>query len=93
MQDSISKPSWGQPPWTIDFHPVRRSVPEQIDFAVVGGGFTGLAAAAWLRLIAPDKSVALFESRSIGAGSSGFSPRAENALGRTRFTGHLDRRN
>ena len=71
MQDSISKPSWGKPPWTIDFHPARYPFLDEIDFAVVGGGFAGLAAAAWLRRIAPEKSVALFEARSIGAGSSG----------------------
>jgi glycine/D-amino acid oxidase-like deaminating enzyme len=37
----------------------------------VGGGFTGLAAAAWLRRLAPEKSVALFEADRIGAGASG----------------------
>jgi glycine/D-amino acid oxidase-like deaminating enzyme len=37
----------------------------------VGGGFSGLSAAAWLRRFAPDKTVVLFESASIGAGSSG----------------------
>ena len=72
MNDSISKPAWGTPPWTIDFHPVRHPIPETIDFAVVGGGFAGLAAAAWLRRSAPEKSAALFEMRSIGAGSSGY---------------------
>jgi len=46
-------------------------MPDQADFAVVGGGFTGLAAAAWLARIAPEKTVVLFESASIGAGSSG----------------------
>jgi len=42
-----------------------------VDFAIIGGGFTGLAAAAWLRRIAPRRSVAVFEAGSIGAGSSG----------------------
>jgi glycine/D-amino acid oxidase-like deaminating enzyme len=46
-------------------------MPDTVDFAVVGGGFTGLAAAAWLRHVEPNKSVALFESSRIGAGSSG----------------------
>jgi glycine/D-amino acid oxidase-like deaminating enzyme len=71
MPDSNSNTKWGTTPWTIDFHPARRPVPEQVDFAVVGGGFSGLVAAAWLRRIAPEKSVALFESALIGAGSSG----------------------
>ena len=42
-----------------------------MDFAIVGGGFTGLAAAAWLRLLAPEKSVAVLEAFHIGAGASG----------------------
>jgi len=42
-----------------------------VDFAIIGGGFTGLAAAAWLRRLAPRSSVAVFEAGSIGAGSSG----------------------
>jgi glycine/D-amino acid oxidase-like deaminating enzyme len=62
---------WGQAPWTIDFHPDPRPLPEEVDFAVVGGGFTGLAAAAWLRRLDPRQSVALFEAETIGAGSSG----------------------
>jgi len=42
-----------------------------VDFAIIGGGFTGLAAAAWLRILAPDKSVAVLEAARIGAGASG----------------------
>ena len=62
---------WGVPPWQIDFRPAPRAIPEQIDVAIVGAGFTGLTAAAWLRRISPKTSVAVFESDSIGAGSSG----------------------
>jgi glycine/D-amino acid oxidase-like deaminating enzyme len=64
-------PRWGLPPWTIEFHSEPRTVPEEVDFAVVGGGFTGLAATAWLRHLQPNKRVALFEASRIGAGSSG----------------------
>ena len=71
MTDSVTKPNWGQPPWTIDFHPARHPIPEAVDFAVVGAGFSGLAAAARLRRMAPEKSVAVFERASIGSGSSG----------------------
>jgi glycine/D-amino acid oxidase-like deaminating enzyme len=63
--------SWGDSPWTIDFRPARRSIPAEVDVAIVGGGFTGLAAAAWLRRIAPDRSVAVLEAETIGAGASG----------------------
>src|SRR6266404_1506706 len=64
-------PRWGLPPWTIDFHSEQLAVPDEVDFAIVGGGFTGLAAAAWLRHLEPNKRVALFEASRIGAGSSG----------------------
>jgi glycine/D-amino acid oxidase-like deaminating enzyme len=59
------------PPWTIDFRPAARPLPEHVDFAIVGGGFTGLAAAAWLRGLAPKKSVLVLEASSIGEGASG----------------------
>ena len=71
MSASSNKPRWGTPPWIVDFHPAPRPVPGEVDFAVVGGGFTGLAAAAWLRRLNPQKKVALLEAESIGAGSSG----------------------
>jgi glycine/D-amino acid oxidase-like deaminating enzyme len=68
---AVSFPRWGNSPWSIDFQPARASMPSEADFAVVGGGFSGLSAAAWLRRFAPDKSVVVFESAEIGAGSSG----------------------
>src|ERR1700723_1773168 len=71
MSRSPKLDPWGTPPWKIDFTPSRRKLPAHVDFAVIGGGFTGLAAAAWLRLLAPEKSVAVFESARIGAGASG----------------------
>jgi glycine/D-amino acid oxidase-like deaminating enzyme len=64
-------PHWGAPPWHIDFAVRGKPVPSSVDFAIVGGGFTGLAAAAWLRRLAPGKSVAVFEADRIGAGASG----------------------
>jgi glycine/D-amino acid oxidase-like deaminating enzyme len=63
--------NWGNRPWVIDFHARRRELPASVDFAIVGGGFTGLAAAAWLKKLDGGKSVALFEAGQIGAGSSG----------------------
>jgi len=62
---------WGPPPWRIDFAPMEAPLPAEVDFAIVGAGFTGLAAAAWLRRLAPDKSVAVLEASTIGAGASG----------------------
>jgi glycine/D-amino acid oxidase-like deaminating enzyme len=68
---NAGRSGWGQPPWTIDFHPAPHLVPEEVDVAVVGGGFSGLAAAAWLRHLDPAKTVAVFEAQSIGSGASG----------------------
>jgi glycine/D-amino acid oxidase-like deaminating enzyme len=42
-----------------------------VDFAIIGGGFTGLSAAAWLRRFAPGRSVLVLESASLGEGASG----------------------
>lgn len=66
-----ARSSWGTPPWQIDFHPPKAAVPPAVDFAIVGAGFSGLTAAAWLRRLAPEKSVAVFEATGIGAGASG----------------------
>jgi len=63
--------NWGNRPWTIDFRAKRRPLPDSVDCAIVGGGFTGLAAAAWLKRLAPDKSVALLEAETFGSGASG----------------------
>jgi glycine/D-amino acid oxidase-like deaminating enzyme len=63
---------WGRPPWAVNFHPTPpRALPERVDYAIVGGGFTGLAAAAWLRKLAPQKSVVVFEAATLGEGASG----------------------
>ena len=62
---------WGIPPWAIDFRPAKRPIPEVVDFAVIGAGFAGLSAAAWLAKLAPGKSVLVLESELIGNGASG----------------------
>src|SRR5467141_3721921 len=62
---------WGASPWTVDFRPTLRALPDHVDFAIVGGGFSGLSAAAWLRRLAPERSVLVLESASLGDGASG----------------------
>jgi glycine/D-amino acid oxidase-like deaminating enzyme len=62
---------WGIAPWTVDFRPAKRPLPGEVDFAVIGAGFAGLSAAAWLAKLAPGKSVVVLESESIGNGASG----------------------
>jgi glycine/D-amino acid oxidase-like deaminating enzyme len=59
------------PPWTVDFRPAPRALPDRVDFAIVGGGFSGLSAAAWLRRLAPERSILVLESASLGDGASG----------------------
>ncbi len=72
MASGTFNAKWGNPPWSVNYRPACHSVPESCDFAVVGGGFAGLAAAAWLRRLAPERSTLLFESGSIGSASSGY---------------------
>jgi glycine/D-amino acid oxidase-like deaminating enzyme len=72
LAEASRQKRWGAPPWTIDFKPAPRALPDEMDFAIVGGGFTGLSTAAWLRRLAPEKSVVVLEAESIGAGSSGY---------------------
>lgn len=66
-----AKAHWGKTPWSIHFHASRRRLPEYTDFAVIGGGFTGLSAAATLKRLMPKKSVLLVEAGRIGDGASG----------------------
>ena len=71
IKHSPSNAGWGHPPWTIDFRSTARALPSEVDFAIVGGGFSGLSAAARLRQLQPDKTTAVFEADCVGAGSSG----------------------
>ena len=71
MHAPVRSDPWGDPPWKIDFAPAPARLPRHADFAVVGGGFTGLAAAAWLRRTDPARSVVVLEASRIGSGASG----------------------
>jgi glycine/D-amino acid oxidase-like deaminating enzyme len=62
---------WGNPPWKIDFRATSQALPAEVDVAIVGGGFSGLSAAAHLRKVAPQKATVVFEADCVGAGSSG----------------------
>lgn len=57
---------------------VAPDVPERVDVAVVGSGYTGLIAA--LKLVEAGRSVAVFDSEEIGAGASS---RNSGFVGRT----------
>jgi glycine/D-amino acid oxidase-like deaminating enzyme len=71
MSPSHNHNHWGTPPWRIDFTLPVKPLPEVVNVAVIGAGFSGLAAAAWLRLLAPEKSVVVLEAGRIGHGASG----------------------
>lgn len=66
-----ARKNWGNRPWEVKFAATSSEFPAKVDFAVVGGGFTGLAAAAWLKHTAREATVALFEAETFGAGASG----------------------
>ncbi|MDP9337366.1 MAG: FAD-binding oxidoreductase [Acidobacteriota bacterium] len=71
MSHAPSNAGWGNPPWQIDFHAPGRALPREVDFAIVGGGFSGLSAACHLRQAHPEKTTVVFEADCVGAGSSG----------------------
>lgn len=62
---------WGEPPWEVDFVPRPRPLPAEVDFAIIGSGFTGLAVACWLRRLAPERNLVVLEAGRLGAGASG----------------------
>lgn len=62
---------WGRSPWRTEIALGRVRMPARADFVVVGGGLSGLSAAAWLGRMAPGKKVVLLEAAKLGAGASG----------------------
>jgi glycine/D-amino acid oxidase-like deaminating enzyme len=71
MKRKSDQKNWGNRPWVIDFVAHKHALPQAVDYAVVGGGFTGLSTAARLKCFAPEASLALFEMHELGYGSSG----------------------
>ena len=47
------------------------ALPEKVDVAIVGGGFTGLWTAYYLNRHQPDLDIAVFEAETVGFGASG----------------------
>jgi len=71
MRRAGTQKNWGAPPWRIASQPQRSGMPSEVDVAIIGGGFSGLAAGAWLVRLAPEKKVVVLEADRIGAGASG----------------------
>lgn len=46
-------------------------LPAQVDVAIVGGGFTGLWTAYYLKCLQPDLDIAVLEATTVGFGASG----------------------
>jgi gamma-glutamylputrescine oxidase len=79
--NQISPKIWREPlPFEPNHSYWARSQPPQnppltgditVDVAVLGGGFTGLSAAYYIRSISPNKRVAVFEAKGCGNGASG----------------------
>lgn len=84
MERGQVKKNWGNRPWTVEFVPAKQELPKTVDFAVIGGGFTGLSAAARLKQFSPESTVCILEAAEFGAGSSGHTggmALAESAVG------------
>ena len=59
--------------WALSQPPPNPKLTEDlsVDVAVIGGGFTGLSAAYFVRSLSPQKSVVVLEARGCGNGASG----------------------
>src|SRR5215471_11658049 len=66
-----SKNNWGKTPWKISFRSKREDLPVHVDVAIVGGGFTGLTAATYVKRGDQRRSVLLLEAERFGNGASG----------------------
>ena len=59
---SLDEPPAPEPP---------AALPERVDVAIVGGGYTGLWTAYYLSRHQPDLGIAVFEAQTVGFGASG----------------------
>jgi glycine/D-amino acid oxidase-like deaminating enzyme len=60
--------------WTLEAPPIPRAPrldgDRELDVAIVGGGYTGLACGYYLKKLRPEWSVAVLESHRLGSGAS-----------------------
>jgi glycine/D-amino acid oxidase-like deaminating enzyme len=69
MAVSGTRRAWGEPLWSADVAIPEADLPERVEIAVVGAGFTGLAAAAILARAGAQ--VHVLEASTLGDGASG----------------------
>ena len=64
---------WGEPVWSFPVPIIPHPLTDgwRLDVAIVGAGFTGLAAAHYMLQHRPTLHLAVFEARQVGAGASG----------------------
>lgn len=65
--------AWGEPVWSFPVVVTPRLPTDgmQVDVAIVGAGFTGLATAHYILQNNPGLEVGVFEAQQVGAGASG----------------------
>lgn len=66
----LTRPLWHD---SVSGHAVNRGCLDrdsQFDIAIIGGGFSGLWTAYYLKMFAPDSRIAVFEKHQIGFGAS-----------------------
>jgi glycine/D-amino acid oxidase-like deaminating enzyme len=65
--------AWGEPVWSFPVVVAPRLPTDgmQVDVAIVGAGFTGLATANYILQNNPGLQVGVFEAQQVGAGASG----------------------
>ncbi len=51
--------------------PVAPAIPDSVDIAIIGAGYTGLWSAYYLKQAQPDLDIAIFEANGVGFGASG----------------------
>jgi glycine/D-amino acid oxidase-like deaminating enzyme len=61
--------AWGEPLWSVDVAVSEATLPERVEIAIVGAGFTGLAAA--IVLARAGAEVHVLEASTLGDGASG----------------------
>lgn len=62
--------NWGRSPWVCGSYSSPSPLGDHYDFAIVGGGLTGLATALWVKKSAPQARIAVLEAEAFGSGAS-----------------------